>query len=230
MLRRLRHLLRAAPVRLRTLSSAEAYVLWAESYQPVAHNALMQAEQDAMLALMPDLTGRAVLDLACGTGRYSRLAAERGAQLVIGLDSSLAMLRVNTQPLRVLARAEAVPLPAAAVDAVICALALGHLPSPAPALAEVGRVLRVGGVALVSDFHPFAFLSGAQRTFTAASGAVYAVEHYPHLYSDYHRAARSAGLVIEAVTEVFLPTINVRQLPTSTMPMVLVLRLVKAEA
>lgn len=222
----LRRLLLAAPVH--TLSSADAYARWAASYQPYAHNALMQAEQDAVLALMPDLTGRVVLDVACGTGRYSHLAAERGARLTLGLDSSLAMLRASAQPLRILARAEALPLPASAVDVVICALALGHLPSPAPALAEIGRVLRAGGTALVSDFHPFAFLSGAQRTFTAADGAVYAVEHYPHLYSDYHRAAQSAGLVIDSVIEAALPAADAGQRLRPELPVVLTLRLMKA--
>lgn len=217
----------AGPVR--TLSSADAYARWAASYQPYAHNALMQAEQDAVLALLPDLAGRVVLDVACGTGRYSRLAAERGARLTLGLDSSPAMLRASAQPLRVLAHAEALPLPPAAVDVVICALALGHLRSPAPALAEVSRVLRAGGMALVSDFHPFAFLSGAQRTFTAADGAVYAVEHYPHLYSDYHCAAQSAGLVIDAVTEVTLPSADAGQRLRPELPVVLVLRLAKAD-
>ncbi len=224
---RLRRLLPAAPAPT-TLSSADAYARWAASYQPYAHNLFMQAEQDAVLALMPDLTGRVVLDLACGTGRYSHLAAERGARLTLGLDSSPAMLRASAQPMRVLAHAEALPLPAAAVDVVICALALGHLPSPAPALAEIGRVLRAGGTALVSDFHPFAFLSGARRTFTAADGAVYAVEHYPHLYSDYHRAGQSAGLVIDAVTEVVLPDADTGRRLRPALPAVLVLRLVKA--
>ncbi|MGQ9888866.1 MAG: class I SAM-dependent methyltransferase [Aggregatilineales bacterium] len=224
---RLRRLLPAAPAP--TLSSADAYARWAASYQPYAHNPFMQAEQDAVLALMPDLAGRVVLDLACGTGRYSRLAAERGARLTLGLDSSLAMLRANAQPLRALAHVEALPLPAAAVDVVICALALGHLPSLAPALAEISRVLRAGGTALVSDFHPFAFLSGARRTFTAADGAVYAVEHYPHLYSDYHRAGQSAGLVIDAVTEIALPNADAGRRPSPALLAVLVLRLVKTD-
>ena len=56
-------------------------------------------------------------------------------------------------------------------------------------------------MALVSDFHPFILLNGAQRTFSAPDGRVYAVEHHAHLYADYHSAAAQAGLVIDAVSE-----------------------------
>src|SRR5512145_1210761 len=93
MLTRLRRLLPSRPIR--TLASLEAYACWAASYPPHAHNPLMQVEEQAMLNLMPDLAGRIVLDLACGTGRYSRLGLERGAHLAVGLDNSPAMLEAQ---------------------------------------------------------------------------------------------------------------------------------------
>src|SRR5258707_10447274 len=87
---RLKKRFRVAPP---TLKSLEAYALWAESYPPYAHNRLMQIEQAAMLRLLPPLAGRSVLDLACGTGRYARIALECGAARVVGVDNSAAMLR-----------------------------------------------------------------------------------------------------------------------------------------
>jgi SAM-dependent methyltransferase len=80
-------------------------------------------------------------------------------------------------------------------------LALGHLARLQPSLREISRVLKAGGCALISDFHPFIFLSGQRRTFTAPDGHTYAVEHYPHLYSDYQQAADHAGFKIERVLE-----------------------------
>jgi malonyl-CoA O-methyltransferase len=65
------------------LPSIAAYALWADHYPPHAHNVLMQTEQIAMLDMLPDVSGRVVLDLACGTGRYSLLARARGASRVI---------------------------------------------------------------------------------------------------------------------------------------------------
>jgi malonyl-CoA O-methyltransferase len=185
----------------RTLSSLDAYARWAATYPPHAHNALMQAEESAMTSLLPDLTGRVVLDLACGTGRYGLLAQQRGARTVVGLDNSAAMLRANPLMRIALSTSEAIPLAGESVDVVLCGLALGHLPRLQPSLQEISRVLKFGGFALVSDFHPFIFLNGQRRTFTAPDGQTYAVEHYPHLYSDYHDAARAASLHIEQVIE-----------------------------
>ncbi|NWG18568.1 MAG: class I SAM-dependent methyltransferase [Chloroflexi bacterium] len=182
-----------------TLSSLEAYHRWAASYPPQAHNPLMQAEQQAMLDLFPDMQGKLALDLACGTGRYGRLAAERGAS-VVGLDNSAAMLRHGLGRVA-LASVEAIPLKSDSVDVVLCGLALGHLPRLTPSLGEISRVLKPGGCALVSDFHPLLALNGGRRTFTAPDGRTYAVEHHVHLYSDYHQAARRAGLRVADVVE-----------------------------
>lgn len=88
--------------------------------------------------------GARVLDLACGSAPTGPLA---GARSYLGLDLSLDELRRGAaRGLRV-ARADATRLPVAdaAVDVVVCSMALQLLPM-APALAEVRRVLRPGGV------------------------------------------------------------------------------------
>lgn len=184
-----------------TLSSLDAYARWATNYPPHAHNALMQVEQAAMLSLLPDLTGRVVLDLACGTGRYGLLARERGARTVIGFDNSTAMLHANPLTHIAISTSEAIPLAGQSVDVVLCGLALGHLPRLAPTMHEISRVLKSGGSVLISDFHPLIFLNGQRRTFTAPDGSTYTVEHYAHLYADYHRAGQDAGLQITQVVE-----------------------------
>lgn len=195
---RLRRLLTRAP---RTLGSLDAYALWAASYPPEAHNPLMEIEQQIMLDLMPALAEKVVLDLACGTGRYGVLAQARGAARVLEIDNNPAMLAANHLPLRTQATSESIPLGGESIDVVICGLALGHLPRLQPSLDEIGRVLKPGGAALISDVHPFAALSGGQRTFRGSDGSEYAVEHYPHLYADYQQAASMAGLEIDAVRE-----------------------------
>ena len=183
------------------LNSLDAYARWASSYPPQAHNALMRTEEDTMRSLLPSLHGKTVLDLACGTGRYGLIVQQMGAALVIGTDNSPAMLAASPLKRLALSTVEAIPLADDSIDVIVCGLALGHLPHLAPTLREMGRVLKPGGRALISDIHPMIALSGAQRTFTTADGNTYAVEHYPHLYSDYHRAARAAGLHIMDVIE-----------------------------
>ncbi len=184
-----------------TLSSLAAYERWATSYPPHAHNALMKAEEAAMMKLCPPLAGQYVLDLACGSGRYSLIAAEAGAAQVVGFDNSMPMLRANKMSMKGVSTTEAIPLACGSIDIVLCGLALGHLATLDMTFGEVSRVLKPGGYALISDFHPFIFLNGQQRTFTGPDGQVYAVEHYAHLYGDYHAAGMKAGLSVDAILE-----------------------------
>jgi ubiquinone/menaquinone biosynthesis C-methylase UbiE len=41
-----------------------------------------------------DLTGKTILDLACGDGRMSRMAIQRGASQVVGVDLSSEMIKI----------------------------------------------------------------------------------------------------------------------------------------
>ncbi len=51
-----------------------------------------QAEQGTLLAALPDLEGRSVLDVGTGTGFYPRIYKRMGAARVIGVDSSTEMI------------------------------------------------------------------------------------------------------------------------------------------
>ena len=199
-LRRIFAFLRPQNLELRTFGSVEAYSHWAATYPAHAHNALMRAEESAMVSMLPPMTGAMVLDLACGSGRYARIALERGVKQVIGIDNSPHMLATAHIPMRALATMDTLPLATASVDVILCGLATGHLREIGQTFSEMARVLRGSGVALVSDVHPYPFLNGAQRTFPSG-GKTYAVEHYVHLVSDYHAAARSAGLRLDALIE-----------------------------
>lgn len=205
-----------------TLSSVEAYAKWAQTYPPRAHNVLMQLEEQTLSFLLPVLQDKIVLDLGGGTGRYGTIAENESACQVISLDNSYEMLRANKLRGRIQASSESIPLSAESVDVVICGLALGHLEHIGRSMNEIARVLKPDGRAIISDFHPFVALSGGQRTFKA-DGMTYAVEHYIHLYSDYHNAAHIAGLDIDTVLEPTLKS-DVQDMP-SNMPMVLVMRL-----
>ncbi|MEU8464594.1 class I SAM-dependent methyltransferase [Streptomyces sp. NPDC029003] len=55
------------------------------------------AEVPGFLALVGDVTGKSVLDIACGTGFYSRELKRRGASYVYGFDISGAMIDVAHQ-------------------------------------------------------------------------------------------------------------------------------------
>ena len=174
----------------------EAYARWAPSYPAEAQGGYMAVEQEAMLRLLPDLTGAVVLDLACGTGRYAKLARARGAAAAIGLDLSPDMLgraRVAAMVISV-ARGDlgALPFRDGAAGVIICGLAVGHLRDLGGAIAEFGRVLAPGGTLVYSDFHPAAYGAGRRRTF-AADGREFAVEHHVHRHPRIRRRAPPPG-------------------------------------
>jgi malonyl-CoA O-methyltransferase len=62
---------------------------------------------------------------------------------------------------------------------VLCALTLGHIADPLPAMREFARVLAPGGMLLLSDFHPDAAARGWRRTFRH-DGQVYELENHAH--------------------------------------------------
>ena len=89
-----------------------------------------------------------VLDLGAGTGLLTERLVAAGHE-VVAVDPSAEMLaelvRRLPQVTTVVGAAEAIPLPDAAVDAVVAGQA-AHWFRPAPAAAEMRRVLRPGGV------------------------------------------------------------------------------------
>jgi ubiquinone/menaquinone biosynthesis C-methylase UbiE len=104
-----------------------------------------------LAALRP---GERVLDVACGTGVVARLASQQvGATgTVAGLDVNpgmLAVARSATPPGMQIewheASAEAMPLPDASFDAVLCQMGLQFMPDKDAALREMWRVLVRGG-------------------------------------------------------------------------------------
>lgn len=180
------------------LANAAAYDLWAESYPPLPHNPLMRAEQAALLALCPDVAGRRVLDLACGSGRYALLMQEQGASLVVGSDLSAAMLARAPLAHRVRADMLRLPFAAASFDVVVSGLAVGHAPSLDAWMAEAARVLAPGGQLVYSDFHADAARAGMTRSFTDTAGQRHELLHAFYDLDDHLAAAWRAGLVLEA--------------------------------
>lgn len=179
----------------------QAYRRWAPIYPPVAHNPLMRVEQQGMLEAWPDVTGRRVLDLACGSGRYSRLLLEAGAEQVVSLDFCMPMLKWFSTSHRVCASMMQLPFAADTFDAVVCGLALGHAAGVAPWMVEMARVLRGGGVLLYSDFHPQAAEAGLTRSFKDENDASCTVPHQLYSVESQLEAAAAAGLTVETVRE-----------------------------
>ena len=189
--------------RLTPLNAADAYERWAPNYPPHAHNELMELEEAAFKAMLPDVRGCAALDLACGSGRYIKVLLQLGASPVVGLDASSAMLRRARDIGMNLAQADLrrLCLRAGSFQIVTCGLAVGHVRELNRAINEMSQVLAPGGTVVYSDFHPLGSWLGWRRTFRDGEGVECAARHYTHFYSDHVQACQSAGLHIEEVRE-----------------------------
>jgi ubiquinone/menaquinone biosynthesis C-methylase UbiE len=179
-----------------------AYERWAPLYPPSAHNPLMRAEQRAMLEHMPPVAGRRALDLACGSGRYSRLLADAQADQIVALDFCVPMLRQVSAAAAVCGSMMQLQFADETFDVVISGLALGHAPSLRDWMAEAARVLRGGGTLLYSDFHPEASRAGLPRTFKDGDGRLRTVPHWNYEATLQREAARAANLTVDIVHEV----------------------------
>jgi ubiquinone/menaquinone biosynthesis C-methylase UbiE len=100
-------------------------------------------------------TIKTILDLGCGTGRFTEALAVRFHAEVIGIDPSEKMLeqaRSKQHDGRVRyehGRGESIPLPDNSVDLIFMSMIFHHLDYPPLAARECRRVLRDGGTLLV---------------------------------------------------------------------------------
>jgi malonyl-CoA O-methyltransferase len=182
-------------------STLEAYEHWAPVYPPVAHNPLMRAEQRSMLEVLPDVDGMRVLDLACGSGRYSHLLRDANAAQVVALDFCMPMLEQVGVADRVRASMMQLPFQSAMFDTVVSGLAVGHATDIRLWMSEVARVLRPEGNLLYSDFHSAAIRAGMTRSFKDAADVTWTVPHQVYDLSCQMDAMAAAGLAVETVRE-----------------------------
>ena len=119
---------------------------------------------------------RTVLDLGCGTG-FHLPAFAATARRVVGIEPHPGLVRLARRRTRALANVEVlagtaqqVPLPDASVDVVHARWAYFFGPGCEPGLAELDRVVRRGGTAMVIDN------DGGRSTFGA-----WFRRGYPHL-------------------------------------------------
>jgi SAM-dependent methyltransferase len=115
-------------------------------------------------AVLPSPAGCAVLDLGAGMGGFAVALAREGAR-VFALEYNedyckITRLRGRRYDLDlpiVRAAGEALPFPPETFDLVCCWDVLEHVQEPRQVLSEAGRVLRPGGVLLLTVMNRWAF-------------------------------------------------------------------------
>jgi SAM-dependent methyltransferase len=124
-------------------TAAQGFAASAEAYQRGRPGFPAEAIE-FLVARLHLGSGRSVVDLAAGTGRFTRPLLATGSD-VVAVEPVAEMRAALPDGARALeGTAEAIPLPAASADAVTVAQAFHWFDGDA-ALAEIHRVLRPGG-------------------------------------------------------------------------------------
>ena len=189
------------------VSTREGYDRWADIYDGEG-NPLVELEEPQVDRRLGDVAGLDVVDVGCGTGRHALRLAMFGAR-VVAVDFSAGMLaRAAAKPgaerVRFVEHDLARPLPFehASFDRVVCGLVIDHIAALEPLFAELGRVCRPSGHAVVTVMHPAMMLKGVQARFTDPStGRETRPASCAHEISDYVMAAVRSGLRIHDLSE-----------------------------
>lgn len=117
-------------------------------------------DRPTILGMAGEVRGKRVLDVGCASGGLSEALVERGAS-VVGVDLNPRLIERARG--RLGSRAEfrvadiAAPMPfleTGSFDVVAASLVLHYLADWGPPLREFARILRPGGVLLISTHHP----------------------------------------------------------------------------
>jgi len=159
-----------------SVSVQEGYARWAPTYDQDP-NPLLALEERLLQPLLPELAGKVVLDLACGTGRWSSRLLLQGARTVVGVDFSPAMaaagnMKPDLKGRLALGDCCALPFRNGTFDLVIHSFALGHIQDVERVAREVARITVVNGDVYVSDLHPYARAQGWKTGFRDRHGPV----------------------------------------------------------
>jgi ubiquinone/menaquinone biosynthesis C-methylase UbiE len=135
---------------------------------------------------------QAILDLGCGTGRYSGPLAEFFGASVIAVDPSEEMLvearqKAAANVIYVHGMGESLPVPDVSVDLIFMSMVFHHFADPAQVVRECRRVLRPGGVVVLRG------------------GSVERIEDYPAIqyFPECRPLLRGTLLSVDAVTRTF---------------------------
>lgn len=160
-------------------------------------------EWETLQALLPDLSGKRVLDLGCGYGWHCIYAAERGAASVLGVDLSekmLAVAREKNQYSQVqycCAAMEDVEVPGESFDLVLSSLALHYVKDYIPLVRKIANLLSAGGQFIFSVEHPIFTAQGSQDWFRDETGTI---RHFP-VDSYFYEGERIANFLGASVTK-----------------------------
>lgn len=198
------------------LSTAQGYDLWSKSYDhDLSHT--VKAAREALLKLVPNLNGKHILEVGCGTGANLELLSDDPPTSAMGIDISEGMLnqaRKKTFPFPTDFVChdvnEGLPVPNSSKDLVVMSLVLEHLDVTDFIFEEVSRVLRPGGRSLMIELHPYrTFMDGFARFKEQPGGVEYRMNSRGFLLSELLTAHADNSLILDKALETFSDEENI---------------------
>ncbi len=125
-------------------------------------------EIPALFAMLPDLTGKSVLDLGCGFGEHCMEYVKRGATKVVGIDISEKMLEIarkeNADPKITYLNMpmEDLHTLSGPFDVVISSLAFHYVEDFDRLVKDIAALMTKEGIFLFSQEHPFSTCYGGK--------------------------------------------------------------------
>lgn len=160
-------------------------------------------EWSELQKILPDFSGRRVLDLGCGYGWHCLYAALHGAESVLGTDISEKMLAVAAQKNshdRIeyrQAAMEDLAFPEHTFDVVLSSLAFHYVRDFQPLVEIISRWIAPGGALVFSVEHPVFTSYGTQDWYYDSEGNIL---HFP-VDRYFYEGKRDAVFLGEPVTK-----------------------------
>lgn len=138
------------------------YSEFAKDYGKAVENNIYNAhlERPSLQSMLPELKGRRVLDLGCGSGVYAEFLLAHGAE-VTSVDASAEMVDIVQNKLgdqvRSYVQDLSVGLPSEesdSYDVVICPLVIHYIQDLLVLFRDIQRVVKPGGCFVFSTHHP----------------------------------------------------------------------------
>ncbi|MCB1049881.1 MAG: methyltransferase domain-containing protein [Acidobacteria bacterium] len=199
------------------LSTQEGYNRWAEAYDAF-ENPLVALDQYLLPQSMPEFSGKRVLDLGCGTGRY--LSHFQKADSVLACDFSSGMLekaRIKASSLAQVEFAEVdvnrpFPFQDQTFDFLFSSLVLEHVVDINHFFRSCFRFAAPGASLLMSTMHPAMFLRQTQAHFQDGD-TEFRFESFPHQVSEFVMALITTGWQVKNVSETVINSEWVDSIP-----------------
>lgn len=160
-------------------------------------------EWSELQKILPEFSGKNVLDLGCGYGWHCKYAADAGAKYVLGTDISNKMLKTaedkNAHPVieYQCTAMEDLKIQDETFDIIMSSLAFHYIRAFSPLLRKIYRGLKTNGEFIFSVEHPIFTSEGSQDWHYNQNGDI---QHFP-VDNYYFEGQRNTLFLDEPVTK-----------------------------